>query len=160
MSFDSLRMQPARVSLVNLVTRAQLDGFSNPEKLTERLAANWNRLAPLGLGYQVLQFGSTANRQLPSIELTFNRFHMGADAPSFGAVRAFCDALVKPADPSTTLPPPHVLFVWPALLSVEAIVASVDLEYRQFGNDGSPVVFVATISLEEVLEARLSGGGS
>jgi Contractile injection system tube protein len=158
MPLDALRTQPARVSLVNLTTREQLDGFCNPEKLSEKLAANWNRLTPPSLGYQVLQFGSTSNRQLPSVELLFNRFDMGPDAPSVDAVRAFLEALVKPAMPSSS--PPHVLFVWPALLSIEAIVSSVDLEYRQFASDGSPLVFAATIALEEVLEARVSGGGS
>lgn len=160
MAFDSLRTAPSRVSLVNLTTRAQLDGFSNPEKVTERLAANWNRLAVPGLGYQVLQFGSTANRQLPQVELTFDRLQMGADAVSIDQVRAFFDALVKPGDPAKALAPPHVLFVWPTLLSIEAIVATVDLEYRQFASDGSPLVFAATIALVEVLEARISGGGS
>jgi hypothetical protein len=158
MPFD-VRTQPARASLVNLATRAQLDGFANPERLTERLAATWNRLSPPGLGYQVLQFGTTANRQLPSIELTFDRFQMGAETPSVETVRAFLAALVVPVATAPSAPP-HVLFMWPGLLSIEAIVATVDLEYRQFASDGSALVFAATLALEEVLEARVGGGGS
>ena len=159
MPFD-VRTPPARASLVNLATRAQLDGFCNPEQLSERLSATWNRISPPGLGYQVLQFGGTANRQLPSIELTFDRFQIGADAPSVETVRAFLGALVAPAVATAPSAPPHVLFVWPALLSIEAIVASVDLAYRQFAADGSALVFAATIALEEVLEARVGGGRS
>lgn len=159
MAFDSLRTAPARVSVVNLTTRAQLDGFCNPEKLTERLAANWNRLAVPGLGYQVLQFGSSANRQLPSIELAFDRIQMGADAPTIDTARSFLDALVRPTSATAASAPPHVLFVWPGFLTVEAVVATVDVEYQRFASDGSPIYFVAILALEEVLEARVSGGG-
>src|SRR5215208_4821511 len=124
MTTDTLRVQPPRLVLVNLVTREQLEVWANPPTLTEQRSAQWNRLGVPGLGHQPLQYGGTTNRRIPDVVLILDRrTHPEADIE---AARRFFDALVAPAGSAAPSAPPRVLFVWPKLLSLEAVTESVE----------------------------------
>jgi hypothetical protein len=52
--------------------------------------------------------------------------------------------------------PPRVLFVWPGVLTLESVLASVEFHYKQFANDGSVLVYTAVVGCEELLDARVT----
>lgn len=42
--------------------------------------------------------------------------------------------------------PPRVLFIWPEVVTVECVVASVEFQYRQLAVDGTVLVYAASIT--------------
>ena len=52
--------------------------------------------------------------------------------------------------------PPRVLFVWPEVLTVEAVVTDVEFQYRQVAVDGTVLVYAATVTFEEILDVRVT----
>ena len=74
MSFDGAIARPPRCVLVNVTSGESMECLFNPTQLSEKLQVNWNRLAVPGLSHQVLQFQSTANRQLSGVEFYLDRY--------------------------------------------------------------------------------------
>jgi hypothetical protein len=158
MTTDTLRVQPPRLVLVNLVTGEQLEAWANPPSLTEHRSAQWNRLGVPGLGHQPLQYGGTTNRRVPDVVLNFDR-RTYPDADLEGA-RRFLDTLVAPAGATAPSAPPRVLLVWPKLLSLEAVTESVETVHDVFSVDGTPIAMAVKLAFEHVVELRaLAGGG-
>ena len=122
---------------------------------------NWNRLAVPGLSHQVLQFQSTANRQLSGLEFYLDRF-FAAEQPGDVKIlefRAFLRALTVPpkgTEGVAATAPPRVLFVWPGVVTVECVVASVEFLYKQLAVDGTVLVYTASVSFEEILDTRVT----
>ena len=52
--------------------------------------------------------------------------------------------------------PPRVLFIWPEVVTVECVVASVEFQYKQLAVDGRVLVYTATVTFEEILDARVT----
>ncbi|RKH35672.1 peptidoglycan-binding protein [Corallococcus praedator] len=161
MSFAAGLARPPRCVLVNVLTGEAMDCLFNPTQLTEKLQVNWNRLAVPGLSHQVLQFQGTSNRQLSGVEFYLDAFFAAqqADTSSVMAFRAFVRALtVPPAGTEGVLAtaPPRVLVLWPGVLTVECVVASVEFQYRQLAVDGRVLVYTATVTFEEVLDTRVT----
>ena len=52
--------------------------------------------------------------------------------------------------------PPRTLFIWPGVLTVEAVLTGVEFQYRQFGNDGRALVYAANVNFEEILDVRVT----
>jgi hypothetical protein len=148
MPADSIARRPPRVALVNLATGERMDAWANPPQLAMRTSVNWNRLSPPGANRQPLQFTGTGNLQLTEVELTFDRTLEGATDADLMRVRTFLDATTVPSAPAA--PPPTVLLVWPGVLTLEVVVASVDQQIRSFAVDGTPLAIAATLSLEQV----------
>nr|WP_253816562.1 peptidoglycan-binding protein [Myxococcus xanthus] len=133
----------------------------NPTQLVEKVQVNWNRLAVPGLSHQVLQFQGTSNRQLAGVEFYLDAFFatQQADTSNVMAFRAFLRALtVPPAGTEGVLAtaPPRVLVLWPGVITVECVVASVEFQYRQLAVDGRVLVYTATVTFEEVLDTRVT----
>jgi len=161
MAFNGVQNRPPRCTLVNLASGEELACQANPDQLTERVTVNWNRIAVPGLSHQVMQFGSTGNRQLDSVELYLDRLLAAEEpqAPDVLSFRSFLLALTVPASPTPGAPPaapPRVLFVWPLLLTLECVVESVELSYQRFAGDGSVLVYTATVGFEEILDVRVT----
>jgi len=161
MTLDLARIRPPRCTLVNLTSGEELVCLANPTELTETIAVNWNRVAVPGLSHQVLQFGSTNNRQLTGVELYFDRFLLAEEpqAPDLLTFRNFLLALTVPLAAAGGAPPaapPRMLFVWPQLLTMECVVASVELRYQRFALDGSVLAYTAALELEEILDVRVT----
>jgi hypothetical protein len=157
MTTDTLRVEPPRLVLVNLVTGEPLEAWANPPSLTEQRSAQWTRLGIPGLGHQPLQYGGTANRRVPDVVLVFDR-RTRPDA-DLEAARRFFDALVVPAGPTAPSAPPRVLLVWPKLLSLEAVSESVETIHDVFAIDGTPVAMTVKLAFEHVVEMRALGAG-
>ena len=161
MSIDTVMVQPPRCSLVNVTTGEAMDCLFNPTQLSEKVQVNWNRLAVPGLSHQVLQFQSTSNRQLSGVEFYLDRFFAAEQqgAPDIMDFRAFLRALTVPPEGTEGVPataPPRTLFIWPGVLTVEAVLTGVEFQYRQVGVDGTVLVYAATVSFEEILDVRVT----
>lgn len=160
MSFGGAIARPPRCVLVNVDTGEKFDCLFNPAQLSERIQVNWNRLVVPGLSHQVLQFQSTGNRQLAGVEFYLDAAF--AEQPSSVDIlqfREFVRALtVPPAGGQDILStaPPRVLFLWPGVVTVECVVASVEFLYKQFAVDSSVLVYTAVVTFEEILDVRVT----
>jgi hypothetical protein len=109
MSIDGAIARPPRCVLVNVTSGESMECLFNPTQLSEKLQVNWNRLAVPGLSHQVLQFQSTANRQLSGVEFYLDRY-FAAEQPGDVNIlefRAFLRALTVPPEAPRTSPPPR-----------------------------------------------------
>jgi hypothetical protein len=158
---SSAMTRPPRCVLVNVSTGESMTCLFNPTQLTEKLQVNWNRQVVPGLSHQVLQFQSTSNRQLTGVDFYLDRFFATQQPgdPNILEFRAFLRALTVP--PAVTegvlaTAPPRVLVVWPNVLTIECVVASIDFQYRQLAVDSSVLVYVASVTFEEILDTRVT----
>ena len=161
MRLSSAMTRPPRCVLVNVSTAESMPCLFNPTHLTEKLQVNWNRQVVPGLSHQVLQFQSTSNRQLTGVEFYLDRFFATEQPgdPNILEFRAFLRALTVP--PALTegvlaTAPPRVLVVWPNVLTIECVVASIDFQYRQLAVDSSVLVYAASVTFEEILDTRVT----
>lgn len=161
MSIAAAVVRAPRCFLVNVTTGEHMVCLFNPTELSEKIQVNWNRLAVPGLSHQVLQFQSTSNRQLSDIEFYLDRFYadeVGVDG-DIKEFRAFLRALTVPprgTDGVASMAPPRVLFIWPGVVTVESVVASVEFHYRQLAADGRVLVYTAGVNFEEILDTRVT----
>ena len=161
MSLDAALARASRCLLINVTSGESIECLFNPTQLTEKLQVNWNRLAVPGLSHQVLQFQNTGNRQLSGLEFHLDRF-FAAEQPgdvNIRDFRAFLRALTVPPEGTEGVPataPPRVLFLWPNVVTVECVVASVEFQYKQLAVDGTVLVYTASVSLEEILDTRVT----
>jgi hypothetical protein len=161
MTMDQARTRPPRCTLVNLATDEELTALANPKELSESAAVTWNRRDVPGLSHQPLQYAFTGNRQLAGIEFYMDRYLAAEEsqAPDILEFRRFLLSLTVPPAVDVGAPPaapPRVLFVWPQFLVLECVVASIDLKYERFATDGSLLVYTATITLEQILDVRVT----
>lgn len=161
MRLSSALTRPPRCVLVNVTTGESLECLFNPTQLTEKLQVNWNRQVVPGLSHQVLQFQSTSNRQLTGVEFYLDRFFATEQPgePNILEFRAFLRALtVAPAGTTGVLSaaPPRVLVIWPNVVTVECVVASVEFQYRQLAVDSTLLAYTASVTFEEVLDRRVT----
>ena len=161
MSFDGAIARPPRCVLVNVTSGESMECLFNPTQLSEKLQVNWNRLAVPGLSHQVLQFQSTANRQLSGVEFYLDRY-FAAEQPGDVNIlefRAFLRALTVPPQGTegvAATAPPRLLFIWPEVVTVECVVASVEFTYKQLAVDGTVLVYAASVTFEEILDTRVT----
>ena len=151
--------RPPRCVLVNVGTAEAIECLFNPTQLTEKLSVGWNRLAVPGLSHQVLQFQSTGNRRLDGVEFYLDRFFAAEQpgSPDIADFRRFLLALTVPpagTEDVTGTAPPRVLFIWPGVLVMDAVVTDVEFQYRQMALDGRVLVYAASVGFEEILDLR------
>ena len=161
MSFDGAIARPPRCVLVNVTSGESMECLFNPTQLSEKLQVNWNRLAVPGLSHQVLQFQSTANRQLSGVEFYLDRYFAVGQPGDVNILefRAFLRALTVPPEGTEDVAataPPRVLFIWPEVVTVECVVASVEFTYKQLAVDGTVLVYAANVTFEEILDTRVT----
>lgn len=153
--------RPPRCVLVNVHTAEVMECLFNPTQLSEKVQVNWNRLAVPGLSHQVLQFQSTGNRQVSGVEFYLDRFFAAEQpgSPDIQAFRAFLRALTVPpsgVEGVAGAAPPRLLLIWPKVLTVETVITDLELQYKQVGVDGELLVYAASCSFEEILDARVT----
>ena len=114
-----------------------------------------------GLSHQILQFQSTGNRQISGVEFYLDRFFTAEQPGDVDILefRAFIRALTVPPEGTEGVAdtaPPRTLIIWPEVLTVEAVVADVEFQYRQLSVEGEVLVYTATVTFEEILDARVT----
>jgi len=157
----SMLGRPPRAALVNLADNTRLDFLVNPSQVREAISAEYERIAPLGLSHQVLQYKGTTNLKLP-LELYHSkrlnqRLSDNVQAMTIGEMRAWLMSLLFPVASQEYVrkSPPEVLFVWPNVWRLRARVIDVTTQHEEFDNETLGMVrFVATVSLESVLSRR------
>jgi hypothetical protein len=147
--------------LINVESTEMIQCLFNPAQLTEKVSVNWNRVAVPGLSHQLLQFQSTGNRQLTNVEFYLDRFFAKehSDDADILQFRGFLRALTVPpktADGVPSTAPPRTLFVWPNVVSITTVLTDLEFNYKQFAADASVLVYTATVTFEEILDARVT----
>lgn len=153
--------RPPRCVLVNVTTGEEMECLFNPTELTDRIQVNYNRQTVPGLSHQVLQYQSTGNRSLPGVEFYLDRFFATEQpgSPEILEFRAFLLSLTVPPEGTSGVldtAPPRVLVIWPNVLVIETVITEVEFAYRQIGVEGSVLVYTATVSFEQILDARVT----
>ncbi len=146
-------VDPTRMQLVNLDTDEAFEVQFNPADLRESVSVNYTRHAVPGLSHQPLQYTGTGNRQIPGVVFWCDAV-LEAERPTDGGIidfRRFLMALTVPGEGKTR--PPRVLFVWPGVLTVEAVVVSIEFAYARIGPEAVQA-YSATVTFEEVLDVR------
>lgn len=161
MSITVADIRPPRCVLVNVGTGESMECLFNPTQLSEKVQVNWIRLSVLGLSHQVLQYQSTSNRQLTSVEFYLDRFFASEQPGDVDilAFRGFLRALTLPrqgADSVMHGAPPRTLFIWPRVITIETVLTSLEFQYRQLAVTGSVLVYAATVNFEEILDTRVT----
>lgn len=150
MSLAILGQRGPRMTLVNLMTAERLVANANPPSFAWQVVVSWPRHEVPGRASVPLQYGLTQNATVPTVELTFER-RLPETAGGTGdvvAAQKFLTKLTVPA--AATKAPPGVLLIWPNLVTVEAVVTSLSIDYRELAVDGQPLLTVATLALEGV----------
>lgn len=154
--------RPPKAILVNVSTGEEMEVLFNPTQLGEKVSVNYNRLTVPGLSHQVLQYQSTGNTTLSSIEFYLDKYvaSRNEDDPDILDFKRFLQALtVPPAGAEDILggAPPRVLVIWPAeLFTLECVITDVEFEYRQFSVDTELMVYAARATFEEIRDMRMT----
>lgn len=154
-----LDVQPARMSLVNLVSGEQLDAQFNPEELQETIGAVYAKQVVPGLSHQVKQFVHTED-----LSIAFTLFwsgHVGVERHALNQrARAFLHAACHPRTTNAGSigrgGAPRLLFVWPELFSLTCVLTKASFAHRQFNARGASVNFSCAVTLEELRDAFLA----
>lgn len=156
---DSLFIRPPRVTLVNLSTGDEIEAQFNPETLEESVGPNWSKLTIPGFSHEPLQFSHTSNMSW-RFDLRFNALDGGGNASldSILRVRRFLLAACYSRRGQNSVDaggPPRLLFVWPNMISVTAVIVGLSFKHEQFNKLLQTIAFTAAITLEEFRDARL-----
>lgn len=161
MGLEVAGIRAPRCFLINVETAESIDCLFNPTQISEKVQVNWNRVTVPGLSHQLLQFQSTGNRQLSGVEFYLDRFFATeqSDDADILDFRGFLRALTVPPQGVDGVPataPPRTLFVWPSVLSIETVLTDLEFQYKQFAADATVLVYTATVTFEEILDARVT----
>lgn len=161
MGLEVASIRAPRCFLINVETAESIDCLFNPAQISEKVQVHWNRVTVPGLSHQLLQFQSTGNRQLAGVEFYLDRFFAREQRDSADVLdfRGFLRALTVPPRGAQGVPataPPRTLFVWPSVLSIETVLTDLEFQYKRFAADATVLVYTATVTFEEVLDARVT----
>ena len=157
MSLDLLSRAPARMSLVNIATGADIEAQFNPSEFTESLNVNYARQIVPGLSHQVLQYVNTNNVNVP-LNLFFDALAEGATLQILTAAKAFLQHLAYPRRGAQNVvggAPPRVLLVWPQVLSLTMALTGLAIRHTRFNVGGAATLMIARVTLEEIRDAKL-----
>lgn len=152
------KRKPVRMSLANLNTGVSISAQFNPSELEEKISVNYAKLSVLGLSHKPQQYQNTDSLDF-DFELAFRSFDDdGNKMDDVAYARRFLMSLCYKRRGSTTVvggAPPRVLFVWPKLISLSAIVTSLTFRHAKFDPDGPPTQFAVKVGLEEIRDTAL-----
>ena len=149
---------PPRMSLTNLLTSETLTAQFNPQKLDESLDINYARQTIPGMSHQVIQYVNTNNVKWEGVEL----FFIADDPLGFNTLhraRTFIHSLLLPPGGAESVvggAPPRVLFVWPHVLAVSAVITSAKFSHEMFKSDGRTRIMRVFLTLEEIRDVRIT----
>lgn len=157
MALDVAGQKPARMSIANVATGESVEAQFNPTDFEEALEVNWARQTVPGLSHQPLQFVNTGNVRF-TLELNFEAQDPNSNLEQMHFARRFLQSLCYPrrgAEDVVGGGPPRALFVWPTVISLTCVVTALSFKYGRFNLEGTPVQFMAKVTLEEIRDVRL-----
>lgn len=159
LTMGALKASPARMSMARLTAPSEtLEAQFNPTELEEKISVNYDELAVLGLSHMPLQYSQTGNLVLP-FELAFRVFDdRGNRQDDLAYARRFLYSLCFPSRTAadvTSGAPPRVLFVWPTLLTITAVVTELSWKHTLFNKSGTPIHSAAKITVKQIRDVRM-----
>lgn len=161
MALATVPQRPSRLAIANINTAETLGLQYNPAELEEQLGVNYARVTVPGLSHQVMQFVYTENLVL-TFDLTFDALSQmdQFDADDADNARRFLHALCYPqqGDGMRDIAPARTLFLWPNLFSLTTVITKLKIKHQRFSRNGQPTYFVASVTLEEIRDFRITSG--
>lgn len=146
-----------KVSIANLRTAETFDAQFNPEELEESISVNWTRITIPGMSHQVLQYSNTNN-----VEFSMDFYSTAFTEPNRIKIvdfRNFLESLCYASDQASSIgggAPPRLLVVWPNVLSMTAVIDSIDFKYKMFDADLNLKRMVASVKFIEIRDTRIT----
>lgn len=161
MSLAQAATRPPKCLLINVHSGAEIEPLFNPTQVSDVVQVRYNRHQVPGLSHEVLQYRGTSNRRLSGVEFYLDRLFAEAQpgAPDIRAFRSFMRALTVPPEHiegGLPEPPPKLLFIWPEVAVLHAVVTDLEFQYRQFNAYAELMVFTARCTLESFEIERLT----
>lgn len=157
MALSESLARPRRMYLTDLRTAETFEAQFNPTELEESIDVAYSELGVPGLPHAPLQYSGTSNKKF-EFEL-FVSTHGALERGLGEDFRRFLESLCYPAavaDTVLTGAPPRVLFVWPRLVSLTCVIRTLKFRHQRFAIDGGTTRYVASVSVSEIRDARLT----
>lgn len=152
------RRIPDRLTFGNLATGEEMTAQYNPTELEETIKPEYAKLKVLGLSHEVHQYQNTASAGW-KFELAFSAFaDDGSKLDDLLKSRRFLHSLCYSSRSAQTVAqavPPRVLFVWPTLISVSAVIVGLKFKFTDFSLGGAPIRMTVSVEIDEVRDERL-----
>lgn len=148
------------MSITNLTTGESVGMQYNPTEVEEVLAVTYAKQTVPGMSHKVHQYTNTENLGL-TFDLAFDALAnpKSFDVFSCGLARSFLHALCYPRRGATTVragAPDRALFMWPNLYTLTSVIINLRIRHTRFALDGSPTAFVASLTIDEIRDMRLT----
>ena len=149
----------------------------NPEAIEEDLAVAYSEAKVMGLSHKVLQYENTDNYQC-SFDLAFDAFGTGSSygtgngnfngvkgiplATQITGARNYLMSLCYPSEQASSIKsgaPTRVMFCWPGLISLTAVVKKLKFKHKRFawyGLDLASTWFICSVTIEEIRDTTLT----
>lgn len=155
MNLTRAASRPPKCLLINTITGEAMEPMFNPTQISEEMQAHFQRHQAPGVSWETLHYTGTSNRTFKGIEFYVDRFFAEAQpsAQDIREFRAFLRAFMAPSAAQDGAPnntPPRMLFIWPDVAVMEAVVLDLEFQYKQFNVYSELLVYTATCSLEAV----------
>lgn len=144
------------VTLMNIEDGMTLAAQFVPTKLDESVEVEYERLSVPGLSHKPMQFKNTGNLSY-DLELYFRALSEEERLMLLNA-RKFLHSICYPrqsANEIVTGAPARILFIWPRIVSIVAVVTGVQFSISRVAKTLAAVEMTAKLTLEEVRDTRL-----
>ena len=153
----SFLTKPNRMYITDLTTLETMEAQFNPAEFDEVLKVRWARFNSPGLSHERLHYDQTENHKV-SFELTYDAL-AGATVDGNLDARNFLLSLCYPKAGARTVndgEPTRVLFVWPNMISISAVIGELKFKHSRFNKQGKSTFFKVDVQLEELRDTRLT----
>lgn len=140
---------PVKATIINLSNPGlSVNCQFNPKEFKHQKKNSWKLADAKSQNSGVLNFSGGKPGKI-TLELLFDTTLEGGD------VRSYTQRLLKMMeiefrDPKTNVgEPPRVRFLWGKIFSFEAVITSINITYKMFRSDGTPVRATAKVIFEE-----------
>ncbi len=142
---------PERMGLLDLSTGEGFRVQFNPERLREKVGAEWKEVAVPGYSYPILYYANTRSHEI-SLSLKFLA-ETQQDLEGLTELKRFLWSLVYPVEDGTS--PPDVLLIWPGTCRMVIVVTQLDIENEAFNRAGQVTEFTCAFEAKERRQYQL-----
>lgn len=147
---EDFDFDPAKMSITNLVSGAEVIAQFNPEEFQESVQPIWARLAAQGLSHEVHHYAHTSP-YVVQMDLYFRAFSK-EELLELHRARRHLLSWAHPRRIASELVgggPPRLLLVWPGMLSIECFLTEARITHQRFNQHLRSTSMVASVSFEE-----------
>lgn len=158
-SLQGVNTKPDRLVIVDLSSEEELMVQFNPSELEETIQVEWAKMSPPGLSHKPLHYVGTDNAGF-SFELLVDAMVEGGGLEVAARTRQFLQALCYARRGARNMregQAPRALFIWPELVTLNAVVSDLTFRYERFHLSGAPMRYTVRVKLEEIRDVRLYG---